>query len=96
MSISRRLSRRIFLTVAGTALVVSTARRAHAHSTAKEEADMEITRIGSQPSARGPADWFTGTVRIDPLFPAKSPARAAGNSVWRAARGLSRRAEPPA
>ena len=30
---------------------------------------------------KGPADWFTGTVRIDPLFPAKAPARAAGNSV---------------
>ena len=36
---------------------------------------------GSQPSNKGPADWFTGTVRIDPLFPAKAPARAAGASV---------------
>ena len=34
---------------------------------------MEITRIGSQPSAKGPADWFTGTVRIDPLFQATRP-----------------------
>lgn len=42
---------------------------------------MEITKIGSLPSARGPADWFTGTVRIDPLFQAIEPARAAGNSV---------------
>ena len=42
---------------------------------------MDITRVGSQPSARGPADWFTGTVRIDPLFGAKAPARAAGASV---------------
>jgi quercetin dioxygenase-like cupin family protein len=42
---------------------------------------MEIKRIGLQPSAKGPADWFTGTVRIDPLFPAIDPARAAGNSV---------------
>jgi len=42
---------------------------------------MEIKRSGSQPSNKGPADWFTGTVRIDPLFPAKNPARAAGNSV---------------
>src|SRR4051794_25258868 len=42
---------------------------------------MEITRVGSQPSAKGPAEWFTGTVRIDPLFPAKAPARAAGNTV---------------
>ena len=42
---------------------------------------MEIKRIGLQPSAKGSADWFTGTVRIDPLFPAIDPARAAGNSV---------------
>lgn len=42
---------------------------------------MNITRAGSQPSTRGPADWFTGTVRIDPLFAANAPARAAGNTV---------------
>jgi quercetin dioxygenase-like cupin family protein len=42
---------------------------------------MEIKRSGSQPSNKGPADWFTGTVRIDPLFPATQPARAACNSV---------------
>ncbi len=42
---------------------------------------MHITRSGSHASAKGPADWFTGTVRIDPLFPAKAPARAAGNAV---------------
>ena len=39
---------------------------------------MEIKRCGSQPSGKGPADWFTGTVRIDPLFLANAPARAAG------------------
>jgi len=42
---------------------------------------MEITRAGTRPSGRGPADWFTGTVRIDPLFAAIEPARAAGNAV---------------
>ena len=42
---------------------------------------MNITRAGSQPSTRGPADWFTGTVRIDPLFTAPPPARAAGAAV---------------
>ena len=42
---------------------------------------MDITRVGSQPSTKGPADWFSGTVRIDPLFQAKDPARAAGASV---------------
>ena len=42
---------------------------------------MEIKRSGSQPSSAGPAEWFSGTVRIDPLFPVQAPARAAGNSV---------------
>lgn len=42
---------------------------------------MNITRVGTQPSTKGPADWFTGTVRIDPLFQAHSPARAVGASV---------------
>jgi quercetin dioxygenase-like cupin family protein len=42
---------------------------------------MEIKRSGSQPSVKGPADWFTGTVRIDPLFSAPEPARVAGASV---------------
>ena len=42
---------------------------------------MDIKRNGSQPSAKGPADWFTGTVRIDPLFQAADPARAAGACV---------------
>ena len=42
---------------------------------------MDIKRNGTEPSGRGPADWFTGTVRIDPLFKASPPARAAGNTV---------------
>jgi quercetin dioxygenase-like cupin family protein len=42
---------------------------------------MKITRSGSSPSATGPADWFTGTVRIDPLFVATAPGRTAGNAV---------------
>src|SRR6187431_2723328 len=42
---------------------------------------MEINRVGSQASAKGPADWFTGTVRIDPLFDRSDPARVAGASV---------------
>ena len=42
---------------------------------------MDIKRSGSQPSAKGPADWFTGVVRIDPLFSVSAPARTAGNAV---------------
>jgi quercetin dioxygenase-like cupin family protein len=42
---------------------------------------MEIKRTGSQPSGRGPAEYFTGTVRIDPLFQAPAPARVLSASV---------------
>jgi quercetin dioxygenase-like cupin family protein len=42
---------------------------------------MDIKRCGSQPSSKGPADWFTGTVRIDPLFQPNAPARAGGAGV---------------
>ena len=42
---------------------------------------MDIQRSGSRPSGKGPADWFTGAVRIDPLFEAPAPARVAGASV---------------
>jgi quercetin dioxygenase-like cupin family protein len=42
---------------------------------------MEITRSGSQPSGRGPTEYFTGAVRIDPLFEAPDPARVRAASV---------------
>jgi quercetin dioxygenase-like cupin family protein len=42
---------------------------------------MDIKRNGSQPSTQGPADWFTGTVRIDCLFQPNAPARAAAACV---------------
>jgi quercetin dioxygenase-like cupin family protein len=42
---------------------------------------MEIKRSGAQPSGKGPAEWFTGIVRIDPLFSPPDPARVAGALV---------------
>lgn len=42
---------------------------------------MKITRAGSNASARGPQEWFTGTVRMDPMFSAEAPGRVAGASV---------------
>ena len=42
---------------------------------------MDIKRAGSEPSGRGPAEWFTGAVRLDPLFGPREPARAVGASV---------------
>jgi quercetin dioxygenase-like cupin family protein len=42
---------------------------------------MEIRRNGSQPSNKGPAEWFSGIVRIDPLFEAPDPARVRAATV---------------
>lgn len=42
---------------------------------------MEIRRVGSQPSGKGPQEWFTGDVRVDPLFQAPEPSRVNGASV---------------
>jgi quercetin dioxygenase-like cupin family protein len=42
---------------------------------------LDIKRSGTQPSGKGPADYFTGAVRIDPLFTAPAPGRVAGASV---------------
>jgi hypothetical protein len=36
---------------------------------------MDIKRVGTRPSSNGPADWFTGQVRIDPLLDAPEPVR---------------------
>ena len=49
--------------------------------TQRKEIKMEIKRSGSQPSSKGPVDWFTGAVRVDPLFEAPDPARVRGASV---------------
>ena len=81
-------SRRRFLqTSTEAAFVAPAVLRAAAASAAaiaptpRKVSHMEIKRVGSQPSQKGPAEWFTGTVRIDPLFTAPDPARAAGASV---------------
>ncbi|TPW26746.1 cupin domain-containing protein [Martelella alba] len=42
---------------------------------------MKIIRSGSGPSMKGPEDWFTGTVRVDPMFAAEEPGRVSGAHV---------------
>jgi quercetin dioxygenase-like cupin family protein len=42
---------------------------------------MQVIRSGSRPSVKGPADYFTGAVRVDPLFQAGDPARVSGGHV---------------
>jgi quercetin dioxygenase-like cupin family protein len=50
-------------------------------NTEGDQMDIDIKRNGSRPSQKGPEDWFTGTVRVDPLFQAPEPARAASAYV---------------
>ena len=77
------MQRRSFLkAAAASAFAIPAILGAHAGGAARrEELTMEIKRIGSQPSAKGPAEWFTGSVRVDPLFEAPAPARVRGASV---------------
>jgi quercetin dioxygenase-like cupin family protein len=82
----RTIPRRLFLKTALAASATTSAivrgqfnlptNRAHPHIM-----NLEITRNGSQPSNKGPSDWFTGSTRIDPLFAAKESARAAAALV---------------
>ena len=48
---------------------------------------MQIKRSGSQPSRKGPAEYFTGAVRVDPLFQAPDPARVCGRPASPSSRG---------
>jgi quercetin dioxygenase-like cupin family protein len=83
------ISRRTFLKTTGTgaALAVSASFGSGADapstqpSNERKESRMDIKRAGSQPSKKGTSDWFTGTVRIDPLFEVTAPSRAQGICV---------------
>jgi quercetin dioxygenase-like cupin family protein len=78
------LTRRHMLAATGAA-ALSMAERAAAQAPsvtdARRSGTMEIIRNGSQPSRKGPAEYFTGTVRIDPLFAPPEPARASAGRV---------------
>lgn len=50
-------------------------------SAAKPQSAMQVLRNGTRPSQRGPAEWFTGSVRIDPLYTAAAPSRVGAASV---------------
>ena len=75
---------RIFVkTIAATALATSAVLNAQEEvaSPQREELNMDIKRIGSQPSRLGPAENFTGSARVDPLFQANDPSRMTGAYV---------------
>ena len=67
--------------LAGLAAAQAAAAQTPAATTQGRNGTMQITRSGSQPSRKGPAEYFTGTVRIDPLFQAPDPARVSGGHV---------------
>ena len=58
-----------------------TAPSAHAAVAGAPSEKISVTRVGSQPSESGPAEYFTGAVRVDPLFEAPDPARVRDASV---------------
>ena len=74
-------SRRTLLKLLAAAFATSRLQLMLRGQTNRKEFYMEIKKVGSQPSSKGSADWFTGKVRIDPLFQASAPARVAGASV---------------
>lgn len=75
---AKNMIRRRFLKVAGVgvvALPLGILARADTPPAKKKESVMQIKRVGSEPSAKGPADYFTESVRVNPLFDAAAPAR---------------------
>jgi len=80
---SMSLSRRTFLKTTGAVLASPAILRAQtgASVTQQQKFNMVIKRTGSEPSVKAPAEYFTGTARIDPLFEANPPARVSGGSV---------------
>ena len=65
--------------LAGLAAAGAAAAQTPTVTTPGRNGTMQITRGGSQPSRKGPAEYFTGAVRVDPLFQAPDPARVS----WR-------------
>ncbi|HXD42618.1 MAG TPA: cupin domain-containing protein [Ramlibacter sp.] len=67
--------------LAATVMSLSIAAAAGAAATAQAQLELKIARAGSQPPSQGPAGYFTGSVRVDPLFQAIEPGRTSGAYV---------------
>jgi quercetin dioxygenase-like cupin family protein len=72
------ITRRYVMAAAGGLVAAAATRTAPA---AGGNVMMQITRAGSQPSRKGPAENFTGEVRVDPVFPVREPGRASAGHV---------------
>ena len=83
----RVVTRRSLLAGAGGLAILAAARPGFAQAAAENDlterrnGTMDIKRNGSRPSGKGPEDWFTGTVRVDPMFQVGDPARVSGGHV---------------
>jgi quercetin dioxygenase-like cupin family protein len=75
------MTRRHMIAATGGLVTTTIGAAAQTASATKNTGMMEIKRSGSQPSRRGPAENFTGAVRVDPLFQAPEPARTTGGHV---------------
>jgi quercetin dioxygenase-like cupin family protein len=75
------MTRRHVLAATSGLMVTTRAVGQQAPAIAPGAGTMEIKRSGSQPSRKGPAEYFTGAVRVDPLFQAGDPARVSGGQV---------------
>jgi quercetin dioxygenase-like cupin family protein len=79
---TRTIERRTLLIGGASAAIVGMSQKVVAQSLLQErKSTMEITRNGSQSSRQGPHEWFTGSVRIEPLFQAPAPARVGAGQV---------------
>jgi quercetin dioxygenase-like cupin family protein len=81
----RVLSRRGVIAAVTAGIAAMTLRKLAAQTSSTQPGsrnmDIDIKRNGSRPSAKGSPDWFTGSVRVDPLFQAPDPARAGAGQV---------------
>jgi quercetin dioxygenase-like cupin family protein len=75
------ISRRGVLVGGGVAVTIGVHRALSSETQKEPQMNIDIKRNGSRPSQKGPEDWFTGTVRIDPLFQAPDPARVGAGQV---------------
>jgi quercetin dioxygenase-like cupin family protein len=75
--------RQVIIATAGLVALAATSADAEGANAQRRSSDMDIDikRNGSRPSAKGSPDWFTGSVRVDPLFQAPDPARVGGGQV---------------
>ena len=67
--------------IAALAAAAAAAQGPNVPTQARNGTTMQITRGGSRPSAKGPAEYFTGAVRVDPMFQAGDPPRVSGGNV---------------